>query len=152
MSKENHPENQQVESSTPLMVPVFGQELLRDLILPDLLGKEEPQILYWAGKQLARKFPLTSIIEIVNFFKDAGWGHLALIRENKHYMEFELSGELIKRRYELNSNCHFQLEAGFLAQQVELQKKLTSETLEEQKRKSHTVFFKVQWDLKDSTN
>ena len=38
--------------------PIFGYELMRDFLLPTILGKHEKDILYWAGKDLARKFPL----------------------------------------------------------------------------------------------
>ena len=39
-------------------VTSFGYELIRDHVLASILGKHEKDILYWAGKDLARKFPL----------------------------------------------------------------------------------------------
>ncbi|WP_108669384.1 YslB family protein [Peribacillus acanthi] len=138
-----------ITTSTEPYVPVFGQEILREFVLQEILGKEGPQILYWAGKQLARKFPVDDFNEILNFFTHAGWGALTLKKETKHGLELELSGEVLARRFELNDDCHFQLEAGFLAQQIEMQKKRMTETLEEKKKKLNKVLFTVQWDSKD---
>ncbi len=42
----------------------FGYEILRDHVLPSILGTHESDILYWAGKEVARKFPVFSIEEI----------------------------------------------------------------------------------------
>lgn len=39
-------------------IPVFGYDILRDYLLPTILGKHEKDVLYWAGKDLARKFPV----------------------------------------------------------------------------------------------
>ena len=48
-------------------IPTFGYELIRDNILRSVLGKHEEEVLYWAGKELARKFPLFSIEEAASF-------------------------------------------------------------------------------------
>lgn len=50
------------------MIPVFGYELIRDTLLPNVLGEEAPHILYWAGKELARKYPLETLDELADFF------------------------------------------------------------------------------------
>ena len=57
-------------------VSIFSKELLRDILLPDLLGKDHSQILYWSGKQLARKFPLNNVEDIIDFFLNAGCGEI----------------------------------------------------------------------------
>ena len=46
----------------------FGYELIRDHVLSSILGKHEDDILYWAGKELARKFACKSQEEIIAFF------------------------------------------------------------------------------------
>lgn len=46
----------------------FSVLLLRDYLLPELLGKEHHSILYWAGKQLARKIQLSTLEELISFF------------------------------------------------------------------------------------
>ena len=52
-------------------------------MIPEILGEETPKILYWAGKKLARKYPLESISEIIDFFKQAGWGDLQIVKEKQ---------------------------------------------------------------------
>lgn len=130
-------------------VPAFGYELIREVLLNDILGKDSNQILYWAGKQLARKFPLNGEQEVVAFFQNAGWGHLEIIKFSKTEMELSLTGEIISRRLDLYPDCHFQLEAGFLAEQFTLQKKFLSESTEEIKRRAKKVTFTIQWDPRD---
>ena len=76
-------------------VPAFGYELIREILLPEILGSDSPEILYWAGKQLARKFPLQDFAEIANFFDKAGWGELKVRNEKKNELELELSSTLI---------------------------------------------------------
>lgn len=133
-------------------VSIFSKELLRDILLPDLLGKDHSQILYWAGKQLARKFPLNNIEDIIDFFRNAGWGELVEEKRSKYESEFILSGNIISRRFDLNDKCEFQLEAGFLAQQIEFQKKRITEAAPEPKRKAAKVKLLVRWDTKDLTD
>lgn len=137
--------NQQETIDTTLQVPVFGYELIRDMLLPDLLGKDHTQIIYWSGKQLARKFTIDTQEQISQFFKEAGWGELELIEQKKNEMKYLLSGELVKRRLELNKDASFQLEAGFLAEQTQRQKGKTAEAIEEQKKRKE-IYITVQWD------
>ncbi|MGG4265659.1 YslB family protein [Peribacillus simplex] len=135
--------------SEEFQVPAFGYELIREVLLNDILGKDSNQILYWAGKQLARKFPLNSDQEVIEFFQSAGWGTLEIMKFTKNQMELSLTGEIISRRMDLHPDCHFQLEAGFLAEQFTLQKKFLSESTEEIKRRAKKVIFTIQWDPRD---
>ena len=64
-------------------------------------------------------------------------------------MELTLSGEIINRRLDLYSDSHYQLEAGFLAEQCVIQKKFYSEAIAEIKKRSKKIFFTVKWDTKD---
>lgn len=138
-------------NSTEQTVSVFGYELIREIVLTDLLGKETPQILYWAGKNLARKFPLPTIEEIIAFFHDAGWGDLTVERSDKKSIEFHLDGAIISSRLKRKDMCTFQLESGFIAQQIQQQKNLVTESYEQQKRRAQKIIFTVKWDQKDIT-
>lgn len=129
-----------------LNVPAFGYELIREELLSDLLGNDAPNILYWAGKRLARKYPLFSIDEIREFFFDAGWGRLELLEEKKDELSFTLSSELIQHRLHTITNAAFQLEAGFIAEQIQNQKKVYAESYEHPKKKDDMVIFTVKWD------
>ena len=131
---------------TEMVVPAFGYEILREEILTDLLGKDAPSILYWAGKRLARKYPLFSIDEIIEFFRNAGWGNLQIDHSKEKEIHFSLTSDLIKRRLETRTNPTFQMEAGFLAEQIQQQKKVYAEAFEHPKKKDGTVIFTVKWD------
>ena len=138
------------EQEVPIRtVPAFGYELIREVLIPDILGEETPNILYWAGKKLARKYPLESIPDIINFFKEAGWGDLYIAKESKNELLLELTSEIISQRLKENKKSFFQLEAGFLAQQLENQKQVISEAFEHPRKRSSIVEITVKWDMKD---
>ncbi|QFT90109.1 hypothetical protein FIU87_15705 [Bacillus sp. THAF10] len=137
--------NQQEVIDQQLHVPIFGYELIRDMLLPDLLGKDHNQIIYWAGKLLARKFTIDTHEGISQFFKEAGWGELELVEQSKYEMKFAIRGEMIDRRLELNKDATFQLEAGFIAEQIQRQKSKNAEAVEEQRKKKE-IQITVQWD------
>lgn len=130
-------------------IPVFGYELLRDILIPDLLGKDTPEISYWAGKNLARKFPHLSLEECFVFFQNAGWGQLSQLSERKNELKLELSGEIVERRFHMFHEPCFRLETGFIAQQVQTQKQAIAEASEELNKKHNKVIITVKWDLKD---
>jgi len=130
-------------------VPVFGYELIREVLIPEILGEETAKILYWAGKNIARKYPIDTISEIIIFFSQAGWGELKVIKETKSELVLELASTIITDRINKMSNVHFQLEAGFLAQQIEMQKKVVTETFEHPRKRSAKVQFTIKWDEKD---
>lgn len=141
---------QQYETLESITVPSFGYELLREVLLPDLLGKETASILYWAGKRLARQYPLGTFEEIIAFFAKAGWGALTIIKERRDELEVELAGELVAARMSMNDDCSFSLEAGFLAQQIEQQKRCITEAYEQPKKRAKKVIFTIKWDQKDA--
>ncbi|WP_129687998.1 YslB family protein [Gottfriedia acidiceleris] len=127
----------------------FGYELIRNDLLNDLLGKEQNDILYWAGKMIARKYPLATFEEIIEFFDQAGWGTLTVEEEKKQEVHLTLSSELITYRNQQKKNVSYQLEAGFLAMQIQQQIDVIAETYEEQSKRGDKVKFQVKWDLKD---
>ena len=94
----------------------FGYELLRDHVLPNILGQHEEDILYWAGKEVARKFPVFTIEELPTFFSEAGWGKLSLYKTSKDDVFYYLQDEpnILNVR-----NRTFSLEAGFIAEQYQ---------------------------------
>ena len=139
-----------LESNEPRNISLFGYELIREFILPEILGKDTPEILYWAGKRLARNHPLNSLDEIIDFFTKASWGQLELKKERKDEIEFELVSPLIVSRVKSKAEHYFQIEAGFLAQQIELQKQVIAETFEHPVKKANKVLFTVKWDHKDT--
>lgn len=139
-----------MENTEQLTIPAFGYELIREVLIPELLGKETPEILYWAGKHLARKFPLVSMDEVISFFEEAGWGYLKILKEDKHGMELEITSPLISRHLKLKTDGCYKLEAGFLAEQVQTQKKVRAEAYEEVMKKTQVIRIILRWDMKDS--
>ncbi|HWL25442.1 MAG TPA: YslB family protein [Ureibacillus sp.] len=127
-------------------IPVFGYEILRDYVLPSILGKHEDDVLYWVGKDIARKFPCSDIQLIVSFFEDAGWGELSLEKEMKDGYIFQLKNEPDLFNIEKRK---FRLEAGFIAEQIQVFKGYLTECYDEKKEKSNIVQFTVKWDVKE---
>ncbi|MCQ6278305.1 YslB family protein [Bacillus sp. EB600] len=136
-------------SDEPRNISIFGYELIREVLLPDILGKDTPEILYWAGKRLARKYSLKTIDEIIHFFSQAAWGDLTIKSEKKDELEFELISPLLVSRVKSKAEHFFQLEAGFLAQQIEYQKEAVAETFEHPVKHAQNVLFTVKWDKRD---
>lgn len=132
-----------------MQVPAFAYELLREVLIPDILGSESASMMYWAGKSLARKYPADSIDELIAFFSLAGFGNLSLVHKKKDEMEFQLQSELIQARFKTMKEPSFQLEAGFIAQQVQRMNKQITETYEHVKKRADKVHFTVKWDYKD---
>ena len=96
-----------------------GISLLRDHLLPNILGEETSDLLYWAGKELARSFPLEDREAMIDFFLNHQFGQLTLMKEAKKRKLFNLSGDIVSMRLKEKS-AHFSLEAGFLAQQYQM--------------------------------
>lgn len=125
----------------------FGYELIRDHVLPSILGKHEGDILYWAGKEIARKFPVFSIEEIPAFFLEAGWGQLTLDKMSKKEAFYQLKspGEPLKI-----SERNFHLEAGFIAEQFQKLNGCLTECYAETKASENTVTLQLAWDKKET--
>ncbi|PLR79595.1 DUF2507 domain-containing protein [Bacillus canaveralius] len=140
---------EQTEEDLPT-VTEFGYELIRETLLTELLGSDAPEILYWAGKRLARKYPLKNFADIGAFFKQADWGILTIEKETRHELEADLYNERISKKLKMKDSGHFQLEAGFLAQQIEMQKNAVAEAFVHPRKKGAKVHFTVKWDIKDS--
>ncbi|MDE3839828.1 DUF2507 domain-containing protein [Bacillus methanolicus] len=137
------------EDADSPVVSAFGYELIRDILLPELLGKDASDILYWAGKRLARQFPLENFDEMRVFFQKASWGTLIITNESNNELEVELTGGIISQRLQSKKDISFQLEAGFIAQQIEQQKQVIAEAFEHPHKKGSKVQFTVKWDKKD---
>lgn len=127
-------------------IPSFGYEIVRDHLLQSILGKHEADVLYWAGKEIARKFPLFSMDEAIPFFKEAGWGDLTLEKETKEEAYYTLASE--PSLLNIETRC-FKLEAGFLAEQMQKNIGFLTECYDEKNTKKNYVQFKLKWDLKE---
>ncbi|WP_028783389.1 YslB family protein [Thalassobacillus devorans] len=121
-----------------------GYDLLRYYTLPDLLGKEAPFLLYYMGKNLARKSEMTTLDDIIQFFQQLGWGSLSILQEKKKETRFELSGHVLEKRLQNPLlEIDFRMEAGFLAEAITLTQNVNGECFEEIDEKKHRVTFTV---------
>ncbi|WEV54115.1 YslB family protein [Leuconostocaceae bacterium ESL0723] len=104
-------------------VNTFAVTLLRDALLSNLLQSDYDSITYWAGKELARQFPLETLDDIKTFFYAAGLGEILLSAQSSTKQTWRLSGVIVDQRLKINPDqrADFSLEAGFLAQQLESQ-------------------------------
>ncbi len=120
----------------------FGYEIIRDYVLADVLGKHEDDILYWAGKSLARKFPLFTLDEAGDFFQQAGFGELVTEKSGKDETVFVLRPFKVENR-------SFKLEAGFLAQQQQKLNGFLTEAYDEVLPKKKMVRITLKTDLRE---
>lgn len=137
-----------MDEKEPSHVTSFGYELIRDHVLTSILGKHEKDILYWAGKELARKFPLYSMEEATTFFLEAGWGTLILEKVTKDSAFYKLETSNLPQNGISRSH---RLEAGFLAEQQQKVGGYLTECYDEQMKKSGSVHFQIKWDVKALT-
>ena len=142
--KEQKPALEDCNGTTSL----FGYELIRDVVIPNLLGTDTHEILYWAGKELARQYPLENRQDIIRFFDKAGFGLIELNKKQRNKQIYTLSGEIVEVRLN-QAEPSFNLEAGFLAEQIQSQDGIYTEALTEVNKKTKMVTFTVQSDLKD---
>lgn len=132
------------------LVNTLGYEVIRDILVPELIG-DNHNILYWAGKRLAREVYLAKDDDLPIFFSEAGWGDLKRIKGNKKQQLFELSGAVVQLRNQVVKQADFLLEAGFLAETIQLQSGFVCEAIiKEIKKKSGIISFLVQLDPEDS--
>ncbi|WP_226036488.1 YslB family protein [Aquibacillus saliphilus] len=122
-----------------------GYDLLRYVCLPDLLGRDANSILYVMGKNLARNVKVQTIDDLKNFFVKTGWGNLILLKEKRRELIFELTGDAISKRSQLDITIDYRLEAGFLAESIQLIKDCPCECVEESNKKKQLTQFNVMY-------
>ncbi|KRL66148.1 DUF2507 domain-containing protein [Companilactobacillus versmoldensis] len=128
MAKQNNEnENEQIndeidsaetsETQNDLTEKYFAVSVLRDFVLPDLLDKDTPELLYWAGKDLSRRLAIQDMNNLPGVFQNAGFGQLAITNQSKTSYKYQLSGPEVIQRFNLNNDKpEFSLEAGFISE------------------------------------
>ncbi|GEL07175.1 DUF2507 domain-containing protein [Salisediminibacterium halotolerans] len=129
----------------PADVPAFSYKLLRNDVLPELLGEDESVILYYIGRTLARKHAdnwRENGVPI--FFQEAGWGLLDELKTKANRKTYVLSVDFAA------SDTSFALETGFLAQVTENETgHVTEATYEVKETNPQLVHIYVKTDRKD---
>lgn len=108
-----------------------GYDVIRYMTLPELLGKESKTLLYFMGRNLARRMDLQAVEDIYYTFEKMGWGKLELIKEKKKEFVFQLMSDSIARRLQAPLDVEFRLEAGFLAEAIQNLENVECECTEE---------------------
>ena len=96
--------------------PIKSISLLRDHLLPNLLKGDEKDILYWAGKELARSNTFDSLEELTEQITTIFLGDLEQTKSTKHTILYDWTGLLVSHRLATQPAPSFSLEAGFLAE------------------------------------
>lgn len=123
---------------------------LRDRLLPNLFKEDVGDILYWAGKELARDYTLTSIEELCELMDQLSFGTLTLKEEKKKSYTFQLSGEIVYERLKANSEADFSLETAFVAQTIQMLFNQYTEGFYTLKLKNNSVCITLETDPKES--
>lgn len=110
--------------------PFFGQLMLRDVVLPDLLGQQSGSISYFAGRDLAMRLPVADD-QIPALFTALGLGTLAQDKMKLKLRTYTLSGTTVITRIKNFKTADFQLEAGLLAQLIQQKLGMTAEATSE---------------------
>ncbi|GAA0434759.1 MAG: YslB family protein [Bacillota bacterium] len=118
-----------------------GYDILRYVGLPELLGRESHTLLYFMGRKLARKFELSTMGDIFIIFENLGWGQLELVKNKKKEMVFQLMSDSIVQRLKAPFEADFRLEAGFLAEALQMTENCDCECVESVHSRIHQVEF-----------
>ncbi|EHN59820.1 YslB family protein [Oenococcus kitaharae] len=118
----------------------FSLALLRDGILNDILSDDANDILYYAGKEVARQFYTKTLNGIQEFFNAAGWGTIEISSQKEDKETWLLSGEVVKIRHLATEDPAFFLEAGFLAQEIQQQTHRSTECSYQTDDKTRVIF------------
>ncbi|MBN6206396.1 YslB family protein [Ralstonia pickettii] len=120
-----------------------GFDILRYVALPEFLGDEAPTLLYFMGRNLARKFEMSTIEDVYYIFEKLGIGKLELVKEKKREKIFHLLADSVVLRIKSPLQADFRLEAGFLAEAMETIDNVDCECVEEINHRIHQVQFSV---------
>lgn len=120
-----------------------GQDILRYIGLPTVLGQEKDTILYFIGRNLARQFEMNSLDDVRYIYKKLNWGQLELIKEKNNQLSFHLMADEIVHRIKSSIETEFRMEAGFLAEAVQKIYGKGSECTETVQKRLFRIDFKV---------
>lgn len=127
-----------------------GLTLLRDQLLPNLFKEDQSDILYWAGKELARSYTVASLDDVVTLIKTLSFGALSLVEQKKTAYLFHLHGEIVHTRLDKQPQADFALETGFLAQLIQQLSEQYTEGSYSIQKKNSVVEIVLQSDKKEA--
>ncbi|MFD1414045.1 DUF2507 domain-containing protein [Oceanobacillus jeddahense] len=120
-----------------------GYDILRYIGLPELFGEEKETLLYFLGRNLARKFEFNSLEDLSLFFEKMGLGALDLAKDKKNIKTFYLLSDAIVTKLKSNIETDFRLEAGIVAEALQQLEGVDCECLESVNRRLKQIEFTV---------
>ncbi|MBP1968833.1 putative hydrocarbon binding protein [Virgibacillus natechei] len=121
-----------------------GYDILRYISLPEVLGTQSDTLLYFMGRNLARKFDIKALEDIYYIFEKLGWGNLDLIKEKRKELTFHLMADSVAQRLSASFETDFRLEGGFLAESIQMiREEKECECVEKINYKIHQIEFTV---------
>lgn len=120
-----------------------GHDVLRYLSLPSLLGEEKEKLLYYIGRNLARKIEMDTLDDLLFLFQKFRWGKLELIKDKRNKLIFHLMADEVAQRMISSLTIDFRLESGFIAEAIEKITKRECECSETVNERLYRVQFEV---------
>src|SRR5690625_6759632 len=120
-----------------------GYNVLRYISLPNLFGEESSTMLYFMGKNLARSLNLSSLDDLYHAADKLGWGRLELVKKKRRSLTFNLMADAIFHRLQASVDVDFRMEAGCIAETVQLLEGVDCECVGQIHPKIHLVGFSV---------
>ncbi|HLQ96691.1 MAG TPA: DUF2507 domain-containing protein [Pseudogracilibacillus sp.] len=120
-----------------------GQDVLRYIGLPTLLGEEKDTILYFFGRNLARQFEIDEVEDMYYIFQKLKWGNLEVVKEKRNRVTLYLMADEVVQRIESSIDAEFRIEAGFIAEVFQKIFQRGTECIEELNKKLYRVEFTV---------
>ncbi len=120
-----------------------GYDILRYIGLPELFGEEKDTLLYFLGRNLARKFEFSSLEDLSLFFEKMGLGSLDLAKDKKKVKTFYLLSDAIVTKLNSNIETDFRLEAGIIAEVIQQLEGVDCECLESVHHRLKQIEFTV---------
>lgn len=121
----------------------LGQDILRYVTLPQVLGQQKDTILYFIGRNLSRSLHIEVLDDVIYLFNKFKWGHLELVKEKKKHLIFHLMSDEVVTRLEAPFETDFRLEAGFLAESIAKITERPAECIETINERLYRIEFKV---------
>ncbi|WP_067727244.1 YslB family protein [Oceanobacillus damuensis] len=120
-----------------------GYDILRYVTLPEMMGEEKDTLLYFMGKNLARKFDFNTVEDIYYLFDKLGWGRLELVKRKRKELIFHLLSDSVVLRLKAPFETEFRMEAGFLSEALQSVEGIECECLEEINQRINQIEFSV---------
>jgi len=120
-----------------------GHDVLRYVSMSQVFGEEKDSILYFIGRNLARRIAIETLDDLYYLFNKFRWGNLELIKDRRKTLTFHLMSDDVAERILSPFSVDFRLESGFLAEAIEKITRRPCECTETVNERLYRVQFKI---------